>query len=193
MSRNDAGARHSRARESGVNKSRRRSTSEPNLSTAVEKSGPWNKGRKLRPITQKARADFLDGLAKGLTVRLAAERAGRAHTRRFYELRNEDEEFAAAWTEAVEQGTQLLEDELRQRAVDGWDEWSTSLIASSKGNTSDSRTRRCARANAVHRWLRDENTGQPPGDTLHRRHRARRRRRSAVSPVTAARVAGSRR
>ena len=146
MSRNDAGARHSRARESGVNKSRRRSTSEPNLSTAVEKSGPWNKGRKLRPITQKARADFLDGLAKGLTVRLAAERAGRAHTRRFYELRNEDEEFAAAWTEAVEQGTQLLEDELRQRAVDGWDEWSTSLIASSKGNTSDSRTRRAVRA-----------------------------------------------
>ena len=83
---------------------------------------PWNKGRKLRPISERAQADFLAGLAEGLTVRLAAEKAGRAHPRRFYELRAEDEGFAAGWAEAIDQGTQLLEDELRRRAVEGWEE-----------------------------------------------------------------------
>jgi hypothetical protein len=82
---------------------------------------PWNKDQKLRPISQQGREDFLAGLAQGLTVRHAAERAGRAHPRRFYELRAEDEEFARAWHEALEQGTQLLEEELRRRAVEGWE------------------------------------------------------------------------
>jgi hypothetical protein len=58
---------------------------------AVEmQPAPWNKGKKLRPISARARADFLKGLADGLTVRLAAEKAGRGHPRRFYELRGED-------------------------------------------------------------------------------------------------------
>jgi hypothetical protein len=83
---------------------------------------PWNKGKKLRPISQKARGDFLAGLADGLTVRLAAEKAGRAHPRRFYDLRAEDETFAEEWAEAHEQGTQVLEDELRKRATEGWEE-----------------------------------------------------------------------
>jgi hypothetical protein len=82
----------------------------------------WNKGAKLRPLSDQARARFLEGLTEGLTVTLAAEKAGRAHPRRFYELRNEDEEFAAQWQEALERGTQKLEEELRRRAVEGWEE-----------------------------------------------------------------------
>jgi hypothetical protein len=82
---------------------------------------PWNKGRKVRPVSEKARADFLAGLADGQTVGRAAQRAGR-DPRRFYELRNGDESFSVEWAEALEQGTQLIEDELRQRAVEGWSE-----------------------------------------------------------------------
>jgi hypothetical protein len=82
---------------------------------------PWNKGRKLRPVSERSRGEFLAGLADGQTVGRAAQRAGR-DARRFYELRNGDESFSAAWEEALEQGTQRVEDELRQRAVDGWEE-----------------------------------------------------------------------
>jgi hypothetical protein len=34
-----------------------------------------------------------------------------------YELREQDETFAAAWADAWEQGTDVLEDELRRRAL----------------------------------------------------------------------------
>jgi hypothetical protein len=54
-------------------------------------------------------------------VTAAAGKGGR-NPRRFYELRHESEEFAAAWEEALERGTQVLEEELRRRAVDGWEE-----------------------------------------------------------------------
>jgi hypothetical protein len=89
---------------------------------AVEPVGAFNKGRKLRPLSSSTRQRFLEGLAEGLTVKAAAEKAGRGHPRRFYELRAEDAEFAASWQESLEQGTQVLEEELRRRAVDGWDE-----------------------------------------------------------------------
>jgi hypothetical protein len=36
-----------------------------------------------------------------------------------YDRRNSDQEFAAAWASALEQGTDLLEDEARNRAVEG--------------------------------------------------------------------------
>jgi hypothetical protein len=64
---------------------------------------------------------FLEALCEGWSVTHAADRADR-HRRRFYDLRDTSEEFAAAWDEAVEAGTQALEDEARRRAVDGWDE-----------------------------------------------------------------------
>jgi hypothetical protein len=89
---------------------------------APRSGAPWNKGVSFRPLSDQARARFLEGLAEGLTVTLAAQKAGKAHPRRFYELRAEDEGFAAAWAEALEQGTQKLEEELRRRAVEGWDE-----------------------------------------------------------------------
>src|SRR5262245_57187440 len=76
---------------------------------------PWNfnRGVKLRPISPQARARFLEGLAEGLTVTAAATKGGR-NPRRFYELRHESEEFAKAWEEALERGTQVLEEELRR-------------------------------------------------------------------------------
>lgn len=36
-----------------------------------------------------------------------------------YELRSADEEFSAAWDQAVEDGVQYLEDEARRRATEG--------------------------------------------------------------------------
>jgi hypothetical protein len=63
----------------------------------------------------------LEALAAGWSVTHAAQRAGVAR-QRLYERRRADERFAAAWEEALEQGTDALEDEARRRAVDGWDE-----------------------------------------------------------------------
>jgi hypothetical protein len=94
------------------------------LAREAADGGPWNtnKGRKLRPISDRSQEEFLAGLARGLTVKAAAEQAGKPHPKRFYELRLKDAEFAAAWDEALEQGTQQLEEELRRRAIEGWDE-----------------------------------------------------------------------
>jgi hypothetical protein len=44
------------------------------------------------------------------------------HRRTFYKVRDRDERFAQAWDEAFELGTEMLEDELRRRALDGWHE-----------------------------------------------------------------------
>jgi hypothetical protein len=77
--------------------------------------------RRRRTIPPKAREAFLEHLAAGWAVRHAARQTTHAF-QRWYELRASDEGFAAAWSEAVEQGTQALEDEARRRAVDGVDE-----------------------------------------------------------------------
>lgn len=77
--------------------------------------------RRKRAITPSARGKFLDAVGSGWSVTAAAERAGFSR-QRFYELRDEDESFAVEWTQADERGTQVLEDELRKRAVEGWDE-----------------------------------------------------------------------
>jgi hypothetical protein len=77
--------------------------------------------RRKRRIAKKDRVRFLEALAAGWSVTHAASRAGFAR-QRFYELREEDEGFAGAWGEAWEAGTDVLEDELRRRAVDGYDE-----------------------------------------------------------------------
>jgi hypothetical protein len=77
--------------------------------------------RRKRRIAKKDRVRFLEALAAGWAVRHAAKLAGHGF-QRWYELRDEDEDFAAAWAEAIEQGTQRLEDEALRRAVDGYDE-----------------------------------------------------------------------
>jgi hypothetical protein len=77
--------------------------------------------RRKRRIAKKDRVRFLEALAAGWAVRHAAELAG-VDRRRFYELRAKDPGFADDWSEAVEQGTQRLEDEATRRAVEGFDE-----------------------------------------------------------------------
>jgi hypothetical protein len=77
--------------------------------------------RRKRRIAKKDRDRFLEALAAGWAVRHAAKLAGHGF-QRWYELREQDEGFAVAWAEAIEQGTQRLEDEALRRAVDGYDE-----------------------------------------------------------------------
>lgn len=69
---------------------------------------------------QRAREKFLHTLSRGLSVTAACEAAkiGRSTV---YQWRDTDPEFAAAWVEALESGTDLLEDEARRRAYAGTD------------------------------------------------------------------------
>lgn len=68
--------------------------------------------------TPKKQAEFLAGLAQGYPVVRAAKRCNVSPSL-VYERRQADPEFAAAWDEALEQGTQVLEEEARRRAVEG--------------------------------------------------------------------------
>ena len=77
--------------------------------------------RRPRSITAKARAAFLEAVAAGWSVTEAANRAGVAR-QRFYDLRQADDVFYREWQEADEQGVDAIRDEIRRRAVDGWDE-----------------------------------------------------------------------
>lgn len=76
--------------------------------------------RKTR-ITDQTRQAFLDALAAGWSITKAAAAAGSCK-QRFYELRQADEAFAEQWGLAYDAGTDVLRDEIRRRAVDGWDE-----------------------------------------------------------------------
>ena len=78
--------------------------------------------RRHSPITATERRAFLEALEHGWSVKNAAERTTHAR-QKFYELREKDEVFAAAWAEAYKAGTEALEDEARRRAVDGF--WET--------------------------------------------------------------------
>lgn len=72
----------------------------------------------LTKLTPKKMGEFLDELAKGVSVAGAASAIGLSRTA-MYQRRAADEDFATAWDEAVEAGTDILEDEARRRAVDG--------------------------------------------------------------------------
>lgn len=65
------------------------------------------------------RKPFLEALAAGQTIKAAAADAG-INRRTAYERRDTDAEFAAAWDDAYEDGSDLLEAEAWRRAVDGW-------------------------------------------------------------------------
>lgn len=69
---------------------------------------------------QRARESFLAGLADGLSVTGAAERAG-VNRQSMYRERAGDPEFAVLWDDAVEAGTDKLEDEAWRRAYSGYD------------------------------------------------------------------------
>lgn len=71
--------------------------------------------------TRKKVAKFLETLTTGASVAVAAASAnvGRATV---YEWRTADTEFAQAWDEAVDIGTDKLEDEAMRRGRDGVEE-----------------------------------------------------------------------
>jgi hypothetical protein len=71
--------------------------------------------------TPEKDAKFLEALNQGASIAAAARLAGYGR-RSIYEWRAQDAEFAAACEEALECGTDLLEDEALRRAKDGIDE-----------------------------------------------------------------------
>ena len=68
--------------------------------------------------TAKVRDAFLAGLEDGMTIAAASKAVG-AGRRTMYDWREADTDFAAAWDDAYETGTDVLEDEAKRRAVDG--------------------------------------------------------------------------
>jgi Bacteriophage Sf6, terminase small subunit-like len=71
--------------------------------------------------TPEKRALFLGALTEGVSVTAACDRA--VITRRtVYDWRDADPEFAKAWDEAIEAGTDRLEDEAVRRAYEGIDD-----------------------------------------------------------------------
>lgn len=66
----------------------------------------------------RARELFLEALAGGASITRSAQAAAVGRTT-VYEWREADEAFAAAWDDALEAGSDLLEDEARRRAVEG--------------------------------------------------------------------------
>jgi hypothetical protein len=80
---------------------------------------PAQRGR--RKVTRRAQGQFFEALASGWSVTHAAQRAG-VHRQRLYELRVEDDEFAAEWEQAWQAGTDTLVDEVRRRALEGVEE-----------------------------------------------------------------------
>lgn len=82
---------------------------------------PHERRRRSPAVSPEARAAFLEALAGAYSVTRAAELAG-VERRRLYELRDSDEAFAAAWLDSHDAGTDVIRDEIRRRAVEGWDE-----------------------------------------------------------------------
>jgi len=74
--------------------------------------------RTSRRLSLQKKSAFLDALGKGYSVSGAAKAAG-ATRNTFYKHRREEPEFAAAWDEAYEIGTDRLEDVLQVRALEG--------------------------------------------------------------------------
>ena len=74
--------------------------------------------------TDKQRAEkkgkFLAALAGGASGEKAATAAGIGR-KTAYRWRDEDKDFAADWDDAIEAGTDLIEDEIYRRAVTGVD------------------------------------------------------------------------
>lgn len=69
-------------------------------------------------LTLRRREKFLARLREGFSILAACEASG-LNRRVAYRHRETDPEFASAWDEALEEGTDRLEDEARRRAVDG--------------------------------------------------------------------------
>lgn len=71
-----------------------------------------------KDVAAEAQRSFLEGLGHGLSISGAAKVAGVARST-VYEWRAADEAFAKAWDDALEEGSDILEDEALRRAVHG--------------------------------------------------------------------------
>lgn len=72
----------------------------------------------MSKLTATRRTKFLDKLRAGLSVSAAAS-AIRVSRQAAYKLRDHDEVFATDWDDAIETGTDRLEDEVIRRAQKG--------------------------------------------------------------------------
>lgn len=70
---------------------------------------------------------FLNGLRRGSSVSEAAKGAGMSSSRA-YKRRNDDAEFAERWAQAVDDGTDVLEDEAFRRATTGKSDYLLSML-----------------------------------------------------------------
>jgi len=73
---------------------------------------------RVAPVSKRARQAFLDLLATGYSVSAAAQRLG-LHRQRLYELRDREAVFRQDWQQAVEAGTDLLEQTAWEIATKG--------------------------------------------------------------------------
>jgi hypothetical protein len=71
--------------------------------------------------TPEKDAIFLEALRNGASISSAAKSAAYGRTS-IYQWRKDNADFAAAWDEALDEGTDVLEDEVMRRARDGVDE-----------------------------------------------------------------------
>lgn len=69
-------------------------------------------------FTASTREEFLDCLRRGYTIAAAARAVGFSR-RAAYNNRDDDEQFAAEWEDAIEEGKDFLEQEARRRAIEG--------------------------------------------------------------------------
>ena len=90
-----------------------------------ERQDPSRAHAKQR-LTKDRKQRFLEELARtGIiaeAARLASPHAKAGAISTFYSERDRDPEFAAAWKDAVEHATGIVEREAFRRAVEGWDE-----------------------------------------------------------------------
>lgn len=71
-----------------------------------------------RKFTAARRKRFLNVLSETANVTLAARASGMSRSSA-YRLRKAEASFAEAWDDAVEEALDLIEEEVRRRAVDG--------------------------------------------------------------------------
>ncbi len=118
----------------------------------------------MTKVTPEKKAKFLSVLAEGGSVTLAARAIGVAR-KNVYAWRNKDEQFNADWDDAVEQGTDLLEDVAVRRAMDHSD---TLLIFLLKGRRKERYAERQEHTGkdggpiTLRQWL-DEHSGKTLG------------------------------
>lgn len=72
----------------------------------------------MSKLTDKKREEFLDYLRGGWSITASAGRIG-VSRQAVYALRQSDPDFARQWEDAYESGTDIFEDEVKRRAVEG--------------------------------------------------------------------------